>query len=302
MKKFLFFTSLFMLAFVCAVKGENIMSKNKNTSVRLIRNATLRIEYAGKSILIDPMLCEKGELPSFLGLNTNPRVHLTMPIDEIINNIDFVLASHTHEDHFDKTASELLNKNIKLLVQPTDVEYFRNKYHFTNVHPIVDSIQIDGITIIRTTGSHGKGKAAPILGSVSGFILKSINMPTIYIVSDCIWTDQIKSYIQKYRPDYIIINCGGAILPTEFSDIKNAQLSEKELRTMISEGSIIMNECDVVDMIKNAPSKSKFIAVHMEALDHCQTTRSILRNEANHSNISPEKLIIPNDGDVIILK
>ena len=60
-----------------------------------------------------------------------------------------------------------------------------------------------------------------------------------------------------------------------------------------------MNEKDVVDMIKDSPDKCRFIAVHMDAIDHCQTPRSILRNEADNAGISREKLIIPADGETV---
>ena len=62
-----------------------------------------------------------------------------------------------------------------------------------------------------------------------------------------------------------------------------------------------MNEKDVVNLIKDSPKDCRFIAVHMEAIDHCQTTRSILRNEADKAGISKERLIIPADGETITL-
>lgn len=55
----------------------------KETSVRLVRNATLKIRYAGHTVLIDPFFADKGTIQSALGVNKSPRVHLTMPIDEI---------------------------------------------------------------------------------------------------------------------------------------------------------------------------------------------------------------------------
>ena len=51
--------------------------------IRLIRNATLKMEYAGKQILVDPMLGAKSSMGSALGVNTNPRVNRTMPVEEI---------------------------------------------------------------------------------------------------------------------------------------------------------------------------------------------------------------------------
>ena len=51
--------------------------------IRLIRNATLKMEYAGKLILVDPLLGAKSSMGSALGVNTNPRVNQTMPVEEI---------------------------------------------------------------------------------------------------------------------------------------------------------------------------------------------------------------------------
>ena len=40
--------------------------------IRLIRNATLKMEYAGKQILVDPLLSAKGSFGSALGVNSFP--------------------------------------------------------------------------------------------------------------------------------------------------------------------------------------------------------------------------------------
>ena len=62
-----------------------------------------------------------------------------------------------------------------------------------------------------------------------------------------------------------------------------------------------MDEKDVVTMIKESPDYCCFIAVYMDTIDHCQTPRSILRNEANKAGISPERLIIRADGETVNL-
>ena len=54
-------------------------------------------------------------------------------------------------------------------------------------------------------------------------------------------------------------------------------------------------------MIKESPKDCRFISVYMEAIDHCQTTRSILRNEADKAGISREQLIIPADRETVNL-
>lgn len=46
----------------------------KTSTVQLVRNATLKIRYAGHTMLIDPVLADKGTLISALGVNKTPRV------------------------------------------------------------------------------------------------------------------------------------------------------------------------------------------------------------------------------------
>ena len=54
-------------------------------------------------------------------------------------------------------------------------------------------------------------------------------------------------------------------------------------------------------MLDTLPAQIKLIAVHMDAIDHCQTTREILRNEARHHGVDMNRLIIPEDGESIEL-
>lgn len=44
----------------------------KTSTVQLVRNATLKIRYAGHTMLIDPVLADKGTLISALGVNKTP--------------------------------------------------------------------------------------------------------------------------------------------------------------------------------------------------------------------------------------
>lgn len=73
----------------------------KTSTVQLVRNATLKIRYAGHTMLIDPVLADKGTLISALGVNKTPRVHLTIPIQDIIGGVDMVLLTHNHIDHYE---------------------------------------------------------------------------------------------------------------------------------------------------------------------------------------------------------
>jgi L-ascorbate metabolism protein UlaG (beta-lactamase superfamily) len=259
----------------------DIEIKDKD-SIRLIRNATLVIQYAGMKFLLDPLLAEKGAYNPFAGGERNPTVGLPASVEEIIENIDLVLVSHTHSDHFDAVARGVLVPEIKLINQPADEEYFR-KAGFSNAETLNEHILWNGINIYRTGGKHGTGDLGKRMGNVSGFVLKADDHPTIYIIGDSIWTDEVKEAIDQYKPDYIVANTGGARFPGH------------------EDNPILMDE-DQTILLLNASGIAKVIAVHMESLDHCQTTRSSLEESVSHLNIQKDKLIIPRDGEVIILQ
>lgn len=258
-------------------KMKNIeVSKN---SIQLIRNATLVIQYAGKKILVDPMLLPKDSFNPFAGKAKNPTVELPLSAEEIIKDIDLVLVTHTHTDHFDPMAAKLLDKSIKLFNQPADKEYFA-KANFSNAETVEDHTTLNGIHIYRTSGKHGSGPILTRMGTVSGYVLKAENEPTIYIVGDSIWTDEVEQAIKKFDPDWIITNSGGAVIPG------------------FETTPILMNEEGTITVVKSS-AKAKVIAVHMEALDHCVTTRSSLREKADASAVASTRLFIPADGEYI---
>ena len=271
-----------LFCFVCLFMGMAVYAQN---NVRLIRNATLKIQYAGQTLLVDPMLGKKGTEMSALGVNLNPRVHLTMPIGEVLDDVDFVLLTHTHIDHYDPAAKRLISKDTPWYVQPADYDSVAMKDHFRNTTVVKESVQVGGITIVRIAGNHGRGKLGKMMGASSGYVLKAEGQPTLYIMGDCVWNESTQKAVEEHHPAYIVVNSGGAILPP---------LSK-------TDGPIVPNETETMRIIDDCPANTRFIAVHMDAIDHCQTTREILRNEALHHGIDMQRLIIPNDGESIEL-
>lgn len=272
-----------LFCFVCLFMGMAVYAQN---DVRLIRNATLKIQYAGKTILLDPMLGEKGTEMSALGVNMNPRVHLTMPVSEVLKGVDFVLLTHAHIDHYDPAAKRLISKNMPWYVQPADYDSVAVKDHFRNTTVIKENVNVGGITIIRIAGNHGRGKLGEMMGASSGYVLKADGQPTLYVMGDCVWNEVTQKAVKEHQPEYIVVNSGGAILPP---------MSK-------TDGPIIPNEAETMQIIDDCPVNTRFIAVHMDAIDHCQTTRAILRNEARHHRTDMSRLIIPEDGESITLK
>ncbi len=85
-----------------------------------IRNATQIIHYAGKRFLIDPMLADKGAWPGFPGTARselrNPLVELPFSRDKIVD-VDAVIVTHTHDDHWDAAAIAAIPKTLPVFVQ-----------------------------------------------------------------------------------------------------------------------------------------------------------------------------------------
>lgn len=250
-------------------------------SLTLVRNATIILKYAGHRILIDPMLSPKDTFPPFGGKARNPLVGLPMPVEEIVRNTDLVLVTHTHPDHYDQAAANALDPAVELLYQPADEALFPRE-KFENARVVESSVSWKNIRIDRTYAQHGSGEVLDLMGYASGFVLRSEGQPTIYLVGDGIWTEEIRENIRRFEPDILVLNAGGAVKPGYEAT------------------PILMNETDTVAVLAES-GNATVIAVHLEALDHCLTTRASLRQAARQHGIPDSRLLIPADGETISL-
>lgn len=263
-----------------------IVEMQAGNSIRLIRNATLRMEYAGKTILVDPMLGAKGTVMSALKVNMNPRVNLVMPVEEVLRDVDFTLLTHSHIDHYDSAAVRTIRKDMRWYIQNEDSAIVIGQDGFYRAVPVHDRVEADGITIIRVRGNHGRGEMARMMGYSSGYVLKAKGEPTVYIMGDCVWDDSTRRAVAEHRPDYIVMNTGGNIL----------------LPYSITMGPLVMNEVEALQMMRECSADTRFIAVHMDAVDHGQTSRAILRQHALDEQADMSRLMIPEDGETIVLR
>ncbi len=245
--------------------------------IQLIRNATMKITYAGRTLLTDPMLAPKDAYKPFAGIARNPTIELPLQIEEILGGIEGIVVSHDHPDHFDKAAEEALPKGIPVFCQPGDEERL-TEAGFRKVISIEESSTWEDITITRTNGRHGSGKVLDFIGKVSGFVFEADGEPVVYWVGDSIWCDPVKKTIQDFKPDIIITHSGGAKLPGFETIIMDA---EQTLATV------------------NASAKAVVVAIHLEALDHCSVSREQLRKIADKADIPPSRLLIPKDGEIL---
>jgi len=249
-------------------------------NIQLVRNATLVIQYGGKTILVDPFLAAQGTYPGFpLTVNQdkmNPLVGLPVPAEDITQP-DAVIVTHLHLDHFDLVAMELLPKTTPIYAQsPQDADTIRNA-GFSNVQTFEQPAQLGDISFFRTGGRHGTGKIGELMGMVSGVILNHENEKTLYIAGDTIWCDEVKEAIDAYHPAIIVVN-GGAAQPLEGDPI-----------TMTKED---------IYQVHLAAKESTVLVCHMEAVNHCLLTREELRGFLTERGCESQ-VLVQDDGDTL---
>ncbi|MDF2000207.1 MBL fold metallo-hydrolase [Peribacillus frigoritolerans] len=248
-------------------------------NIKQIRNATLIVEYAGKKFLIDPMLAEKGTYPPFPNSlrqdQFNPLVSLPTSIENIIHDIDAVIVTHLHLDHFDDVAKEVLPKDIKMFVQnEEDATEVRNA-GFQNVDALQEDTVFEGIQLIKTKGEHGRGEILKLAGLVCGVVFKHSNEKTLYVAGDTVWYDAVQEVIDTNKPEIIVVNGG------------NNQFFEG--------GSLIMGKEDIYEVYKSAPN-AQIIVSHMEAVNHWTLSKKELKSFLDEKGIS-STVLIPDDGE-----
>ena len=244
--------------------------------LRLLRHATLIVEFAGRKLLIDPMLSAPGAMPAIENSpnpHPNPLVPLPVSIQEMVQDLDAVLVTHTHRDHWDDAAGRELPKNVPLLCQPEDEAKLRGQ-GFTRVQPLQTGLIWNALEVTRTGGQHGTGEIGKKMAPVSGFVLRGPGEDALYIAGDTIWCSEVQQAIQQFRPAVIVVNAGAA--------------------RFLEGDPITMTAADVLSVCRAAP-QAKVVAVHMEAINHCLLTRQELA--AQVQSAGTRQVLIPNDGD-----
>ena len=109
-----------------------------------------------------------------------------------------------------------------------------------------------------------------------GFFIELLNEKTVYISSDTIFTKDTERVLTELKPDIATVACGTARL--DFGQ------------------PLLMRMEDILRFTALAPGK--VFANHLEALNHCPTTREQLKRALTENNLL-SKVAIPSDGTSI---
>ena len=254
--------------------------------IHQIRNATIIVTYNDKRFLIDPWLMPKDSMPGFEGaMNSDvrqPRVDLPKDFDITHLPPDAVILTHFHPDHFDEFAVSALDKDIPFFVQnETDLNIIKN-FGFSDVRLISESgTDFEGITLYKTQCQHGRREVVkPMCEQIGmpydamGIVFKSATEKTLYVAGDTIWCDEVRTAIDKFSPEIIVINaCGATVL--------------------VGEGERLIMDIADVKAISNYAKNSTIIASHMDTVSHLTVTREDIKN------LKLNNVVVPDDNEIL---
>ena len=254
--------------------------------IQHIRNACIIIHYNEHRIIVDPCLNPKGSLPPYTLFRKKPRlnptVDLPLHVESELEHITYGLITHCrfgHFDHLDKKGKQLLSsRQIPTYCNLSDDRFLRRRH--INTIPLQLNQKSDFLSghITSFPTAHGYGIAGILMRPGAGFFIELPEEKSLYISGDTVLTQTVLHVLNDLRPDISILNAGTAVL-----DLGKPILMPLE---------------EQLEFIRIAPGR--VVAIHLEAFNHCLTTRKTLRAAVSKEGLS-KKVIIPQDGEMMNL-
>lgn len=256
-----------------------------------IRGATVKLMYGGCTFLIDPFFAPKDFYPPLEVCHFPdkrwPTADLPLDGEKIVQDVDAVIVTHMHPDHFDEFAAKVLAKNIPLFVQDeTDAEMIK-AFGFSDVRRLsYDGVRFNDVTLFRVDCLHGHPEttqkyydATHLRATASGVVFENKDEKTFYLAGDTIWFDNVEKTLKKYHPEIIALNAADA----QFTD----------------SGSIIMGLEDMRQVCLAAP-EAKVIITHLDAVPHAMIGRHEVKDFVSKHHLDAQ-VIVPDDGEIVSL-
>jgi L-ascorbate metabolism protein UlaG (beta-lactamase superfamily) len=253
-----------------------------------IRNATVLLEFESGSrpigLLVDPMLAPRGALPAlkYLGghRQRNPLVELPPTAPELLGRVTHCLITHCqrgHFDHLDRAGKQFLRETgVPVFCMPRDERYLADRgieaqaLNGNQTQPLFHG-QITPIPCV-----HGRGVVGRLMEHGHGYFIDLPGEPSVYIAGDTLLTEDVRRCLQQRQPHVAILPAGGARFDLG--------------------GEILMDGDDVLEAC--ALTSGVVVANHLEALDHCPTSRVQLAAAAVRAGFA-SRLLVPQDGSTL---
>lgn len=253
-----------------------------------LRNATIVVEFRCDdgpiALLVDPMLARQHTLPSLKWLTRtrrrNPLVPLPPNTDEILTRVTHGLITHCqrgHFDHLDRAGKKFLReRKIPVICMPRDESYLTQRQILSR--PLrgagMQSFFSGHITPVPCV--HGSGLVGRLMEHGYGYFIELPDEPSLYIAGDTLLSAEVRRCLTDFEPDISVLPAGAARFDAG--------------------DEIIMGAADICQALGVTPGM--VIANHLEALDHCPTTRIEVAQAAARAGIQG-RMLVPVDGQMM---
>jgi L-ascorbate metabolism protein UlaG (beta-lactamase superfamily) len=242
-----------------------------------LRNATLLLTLGQHRLLVDPMLAARGAIPGFKffggGRTNNPLVDLPPDTHAVLEQATGVVLTHEHPDHFDAAAlAWVRERRLPVWANAIDAPHLAQKG--LDVRELRDGAL--GMAVEIVPSRHARGLLGWLLGPVAGYYLAHPGEPSVYLTGDTILTESVLEAVARLRPDVVVAPAGAA----------NMGLG----------GNILLSVDELVELVRRAPDR--VVLNHLEALDHCPTTRADLRARLDAEGLG-DRVYVPEDGELL---
>ena len=232
-----------------------------------VQNTTLLLHFAGKTLLIDPVLesLDSGMTKPESGCSS---ISAKEMMREILQ-ADAVIVTSLHPEHFDEAALRLLPRSIPIFVQDRMDQETLKFSGFTNTTIMEKRALIANISLTRTPSS----------GNPCGVLIEHPAEKTLFVTGDSVWNDKFLQTVHTLEPRAIAVNCGVDTLERATP----CTLDKKDF-------AILHNACP----------KATLITCNIEAFQQWGFTRETLEQFAAENNFTP-RLFIPGNGQKYFL-
>ncbi|MFD7703610.1 MBL fold metallo-hydrolase [Streptomyces caelestis] len=195
--------------------------------VLFIGNATLLIRYGELTLLTDPNFLHRGQF-AHLGYGLVSR-RLTEPALDVADlpheDLDAVVLSHLHGDHFDRVARRGLDRGLPFVTTPHAARLLKGLHgfrHATGLRTWQSRTLRHGDSSVRVTslpGRHAPGPLRALLPPVMGSLLEfgdrsgEIRL-VLYLSGDTLMYDGLREIAARHPDIHLaVLHLGGTTLP-----------------------------------------------------------------------------------------
>jgi L-ascorbate metabolism protein UlaG (beta-lactamase superfamily) len=194
--------------------------------IQAVGGPTAILEVGGLRLLTDPTFDPPGDYPRPGGPTLVKLAPPALGPDDL-GRVDAVLLSHDqHADNLDRAGSAYLADVPRTFTTPTGASRLTEAGNVTTARvqglrpwEHAELTRPDG-TAFRVTAvpaRHGPEGCEPVSGEVTGFVLTSPGLPTVYVSGDNAWLGAVRQVRERFGTvDVAVLFAGAARFPDRF--------------------------------------------------------------------------------------